>query len=84
MYSLLMIYKVEMKFDVGVSLLYYLWSALTKLGIMCTRYRDELWRIHYTDILWHVKDRYGENIGRNGALEMNFFTMTTFLPILLG
>ena len=39
---------------------------------------------HYTDILWHVKDMYGENIGRNGALEMNFFTMTTFLSILLG
>jgi len=39
---------------------------------------------HYTDILWHVKDMYGENIRRNGAQEMNFFIMTTFLPILLG
>jgi len=39
---------------------------------------------HYTHILWHVKDVYGENNGRNGALEINFFSMTTFLPILLG
>jgi hypothetical protein len=41
-----MVYKVELKFDEGfVSLLHYLWSALMQLGIMCSWYRDELWRI---------------------------------------
>ena len=38
---------------------------------------------HYTDILCYVKDIYAENTVRNGAVGMNFFTMTPPLPILL-
>lgn len=86
MYSLPMIYIVELKFDDDVvKLITLLVSSTEETGHYLFMLQG--WTVkdhHYTDILWHVKDMYGENIVRNGALEMNFFTMTTFLPTLLG